>query len=136
MPQLTRPHPAIGVIRLGWAALLLTAPARVIAAFNGPVDSTSVTVGGMLGARHAAQGLIEVATWPRWRLAGSLVDVAHGITAAGLGVSAARWRRVGFADSFVAAGFAFAGWRHHDSTPGQLNPLTNRPTHRRKKVHR
>ncbi len=117
-----RPRPTLGVIRLAWAALLLAAPERVIAAFDGPVDTTSVTVARILGARHAAQGLVEVATWPRCRRAGSLVDAAHSVTAAGFGAMAARWRRVGFADSVVAAGFAFAGRRHFGSPPGALEP--------------
>lgn len=111
-------RPTLGVIRLGWAALLLAAPARVIATFGGPVDPTSVTVARILGARHAAQGLVEVATWPKWRRAGSLVDAAHSATAAALGAGSARWRRVGFADSAVAAGFALAGWGRHGHRPG------------------
>jgi hypothetical protein len=109
MPHLTRPRPTFGVIRLVWAALLLAAPARVISIVGGPVDHTSVTVARILGARHAAQGLLEVATWPKWSCAGSLVDAAHGLTAAALGVSSARRRRVCLIDSAVATAFAFGG---------------------------
>ena len=101
---------ALGVIRLAWAATLLAAPAGVVKTFGGPVDPTSVTVARALGARHAIQGLVEVAGWPKWSRAGAFVDAAHSLTAAGLGVGAAHWRRVGLTDSVVAAAFAFAGW--------------------------
>lgn len=107
----TRPRPTLGLIRLAWAAMLLAAPAAVLDAVGGPVDSASVTVTRILGARHAAQGLFEVATWPKWRRAGSLVDAAHSFTAVGLGVSSPRWRRVGLTDGVVAAAFAAGGLR-------------------------
>ena len=110
LPHLTPARPTLGVIRLVWAAILLAAPAAVIDALGGPVDSTSMTVARILGARHATQGLVEVATWPKWRRAGSLIDAAHSVTAVSLGVSAPRWRRVGLADGGLAAAFALAGW--------------------------
>jgi len=100
----------LGLIRLAWAATLLAAPAAVVGAFGGPADPNSVTVARALGARHATQGLIEVAAGPKWSRAGSSVDAVHSLTAAGLGLGAARWRRVGLIDSVVAATFACAGW--------------------------
>ena len=109
LPHLRPPHPTLGVIRLAWAVLLLAAPAAVVDALGGPVDSTSVTVARILGVRHVAQGLVEVAVWPKWRRTGAFIDAAHSLTAAGLGVSCPRWRRVGLADSGIAAAFAFAG---------------------------
>ena len=69
-PQLKPSRPTVAVIRLAWAVALLAAPAAVVDALGGPVDSTAVTVARILGARHAAQGLVEVPTWPRWRRAG------------------------------------------------------------------
>ncbi len=108
-PRLTHRLPALGVIRLVWATVLLAAPAAVLDAVGGPVDSNSVTVARILGARHAAQGLLEVTTWPKWRRAGALVDAAHSLTAVGLGVSSPRWRRVGLTDSVVAGAFAVGG---------------------------
>ncbi len=110
-PHSSPPRPTVGAIRLAWAAMLLAAPATVLDAVGGPVDSTSVTVARILGARHAAQALFEVATWPKWRRAGSFIDAAHSLTAVGLGVSSPRWRRVGLTDSFVAAVFAVGGLR-------------------------
>ena len=110
-PHLEPSRPTVAVIRLAWAAALLAAPAAVVDALGGPVDSTAVTVARILGARHAAQGLVEVATWPRWRRVGSFIDGAHSLTAVGLGVSTTRWRRIGLTDSAVAAAFALAGCR-------------------------
>ena len=110
LPRLTPARPTLGVIRLVWATTLLAAPAAILDALGGPVDSTSVSVARILGARHAAQGLVEVATWPKWRRAGFFTDAAHSLTAVGLGVSAPRWRRVGLTDSSIAAAFALAGW--------------------------
>lgn len=109
-PHLVPRRPTLGVMRLAWAATLLAAPAAVLDVLGGQVDSTSMTVARCLGARHAVQGLVEIVTWPKWRRAGSFIDAAHSLTAVGLGVSAPRWRRVGFADSGIAAAFAFAGW--------------------------
>lgn len=108
--HLTPPRPTLGVIRLAWAAILLATPTAVLGALGGPVDSTSVTIARILGARHAAQGLVEVATWPKWRRAGSFIDATHSLTAVGLGISAPRWRRLGLTDSGIAAAFALAGW--------------------------
>ncbi len=95
LPRLAPSRPTLGVIRLAWAIILLASPTSVLDALGGPVDSTSVIVARILGARHAAQGLVEVTTWPKWRRAGSLIDAAHSLTAVGLGVSGPRWRRVG-----------------------------------------
>lgn len=97
------------MIRLAWSVTLLAAPAAVVGAMGGRRDAKSVVVARILGARHAAQSAIELATWPRWRRAGSVVDGAHSLTAAGLGAVDARWRRVAVADSVVAAAFASAG---------------------------
>jgi hypothetical protein len=84
--------------------------------FGGPVDPATVTVARALGARHAAQGFVEVAAWPKWRRAGVFVDAAHSLTASAGAVSATRWRRVAFTDSVVAAAFAFAGWIRREPT--------------------
>jgi hypothetical protein len=106
LPHLSPPRPTLRVIRLVWATVLLAAPAAVLDALSVPVETTSVTVARILGVRHAAQGVVEVATWPKWRRAGSFIDAAHSLTAVGLGV----WRRVGLIDSGIAAAFALAGW--------------------------
>ena len=110
LPRLTPARPTLGVIRLVWAATLLAAPATILDALGAPVDSTSVSVARILGARHAAQGLVEIATWPKWRRDGSFIDAAHSLTVVGLGVIAPRWRRVGLTDGSIAAAFALAGW--------------------------
>lgn len=89
--------------------MLFAAPSKVLTAFGGPTDSMSVAVARVLGARHAIQGTVEIAVWPRWRRSGSLVDAAHSLTAIALGVSDRRWRRVALADSVIAAAFALGG---------------------------
>ena len=68
-----------------------------------------MTVARVLGLRHAAQGVVEVATWPRWWRAGWMVDAAHSLTGTGLGVADTNWRRVALTDRGVAAAFALAG---------------------------
>lgn len=118
----TSPRSAIGVVRLGWAALLIAAPSKVLRVFGGPADSTSVTVARVLGARHAIQGAIEVAAWPRWRRSGSVVDAAHSLTAVALGVSDRRWRRLGLADSIIAAAFAVGGLTRRRTAGGSKIP--------------
>jgi hypothetical protein len=115
----TSPCPAIGVIRLGWAALLLAAPSTVLGVFGGPADSTSVTVARVLGARHAIQGAVEVAAWPRWRRSGSVIDAAHSLTAVALAASDRRWRRLGRTDSLIAAAFAVGGLTRRRVVGGQ-----------------
>lgn len=103
------PGRALGVIRLAWAVTLLAAPAAAVDAMGGHVDTKSVNVARILGARHATQSALEVATWPRWRRAGWMVDGAHSLTAAGLAAADASWRRIALADSVIAAAFAAAG---------------------------
>jgi len=101
----------LGVVRLGWAAALLAVPQAVIPRMGGQVDSKSVAVARILGARHAAQGALEVVTGSRGRHAGSMIDAAHSLTAAALGLFDASWRRVALTDAAIAATFAIAGTR-------------------------
>jgi hypothetical protein len=110
-PSSHQPQPGrrLGVVRLAWAVTLLAAPATVVGAIGGQVDDKSMVVARILGARHAAQGLIEVTTWPRWRRAGWMIDAAHSLTAVGLGIADASRRRVAWADSGVAAALAAVG---------------------------
>ncbi len=58
------PGRVLGLVRVGWAAALLAAPNVVVGVMGGRVDSRSVAVARILGARHAAQGAFEVATGP------------------------------------------------------------------------
>lgn len=114
MPSTSAPNPTtagrvLAVIRLAWSTALLAAPGRLIAALGGQVDSRSVTVARILGARHAIQGIVELATWPKLRRLGSAVDAAHSLTAALLAMRDAPRRRVAITDTVIAAGFASAG---------------------------
>jgi hypothetical protein len=101
--------PAIGFVRLGWAALVLAAPSQILRVLGEPADSTSVAVARVLGGRHAVQGIVEVAAWPRWRRTGVFVDAAHSLTAVALATSDRRWRRLGFLDGGIATAFALGG---------------------------
>lgn len=102
---------ALGLLRLCWAVALLAAPERVLGLLHGPVESALVATARALGARHAVQATAEIASWPRWRRAGALVDAAHSLTAAALGVGAPRLRELACADSALAAAFAAGGLR-------------------------
>lgn len=62
-----RRPPVVGAVRLGWAALPLATPQRVLAILGGPQTGAAVTVARILGVRHAVQSLVEITTWPRWR---------------------------------------------------------------------
>jgi hypothetical protein len=53
-PRPARPGRVLGLIRLAWSVTLLAAPAAVVGALGGRVDTKSVTVARILGARHAA----------------------------------------------------------------------------------
>jgi hypothetical protein len=104
-----RRPPLLGVVRLTWAGLLLAVPGKVLRALGGPGTGSPVTIARILGVRHAAQGLVEMTAWPRWRRTGGMVDAAHGLTAAGLALRSPQWRRIGLADTFIAGAFASAG---------------------------
>jgi hypothetical protein len=103
------PGQVLGVVRLAWAVPLLVAPAAVVGRMGGQPDSKSVTVARILGARHAAQAAVELLSWPKWRRAGTFVDAAHSLTAAGFGVADAGRRRVALTDSVIAGTFALCG---------------------------
>ncbi len=96
-------------VRLAWAGALLVDPAALLEAAGGRPDDDAVRVARILGARHAVQGAVELATWPRWRRSGAAVDAAHAATAAALAAADRRWRRLAGLDTVVAAAFAAAG---------------------------
>ena len=97
--------------RLVWAAAVIGFPNRLIDAAGGSPDRRSRRVARILGARHAIQGSLELASWPRWSRAGIVVDGLHAITAAGLGALDPDRRRVALTDTAIASTFALLG-RH------------------------
>ena len=106
----TLSYPTIGLIRAGWACVLLGSPRRVLKLYGAPQESSSLKVIRILGVRHALQAGVEIAGWPRWWRAGVLVDFAHGLSAFGLAATAPRWRRGGLAEGSIAAAFATFGF--------------------------
>jgi hypothetical protein len=105
---------AIELIRAGWGAVLVAAPAEVLDHIHGVrVDRKALVVTRILGARHLAQALLSgVNPGPEVLAAGVWVDVVHSATALGLAVVDRRRARGGVTDAAVAASWAALGWRH------------------------
>ncbi|ORA09922.1 hypothetical protein [Mycobacterium arosiense] len=105
---------AIELVRAGWGAVLLVAPAEVLNHLHGvQVDRKALVVTRILGARHLAQSLLSgVNPGPEVLAAGVWVDAVHSATALGLAVIDRRRARGGVTDAVVAASWAALGWRH------------------------
>ncbi|OBJ00983.1 hypothetical protein A5659_24345 [Mycobacterium sp. 1165196.3] len=105
---------AIELIRAGWGAVLLAAPAEVLDHIHGvQVDRKALVVTRILGARHLTQAALSgVNPGPEVLAAGVWVDVVHSATALGLAVLDRRRARGGVTDAAVAATWAALGWRH------------------------
>lgn len=105
---------AIELIRAGWGAVLLAAPAEVLSHLHGvQVDRKAIVVTRILGARHLAQALLSgVDPGPEVLAAGVWVDTVHSATALGLAAVDRRRARGGVTDAVVAASWAGLGWRH------------------------
>ena len=108
-PSARRGGRALGLVRLGWAAALLAAPDRVVRLLGGTPDPASRHVARILGGRHAAQAVVELVWWPRWRRTGVALDAAHAATALALAAFDGDRRRVGLSDTAVASSFALVG---------------------------
>jgi hypothetical protein len=104
----------IELVRGGWGAVLLAAPAEVLSHIHGvQVDRKALVVTRLLGARHVAQALLSgINPGPEVLAAGVWVDTVHSLTALGLAVVDRRRARGGVTDAAVAALWAGAGWRH------------------------
>lgn len=105
---------SIELIRAGWGAVLLAAPAEMLDHIHGvQVDRKALVVTRILGARHVAQALLSgVNPGPEVLAAGVWVDAVHSATALGLAVVDRRRARGGVTDAVVAASWAALGWRH------------------------
>lgn len=105
---------AIELIRAGWGAVLVAAPAEVLDHIQGvQVDRKALVVTRILGARHLAQALLSgVNPGPEVLAAGIWVDAVHSATALGLAVVDRRRARGGLTDAVVAGSWAAIGWRH------------------------
>ena len=111
----------MAAVRLLWAALLLGWPSRLIRSSGGEDSQRSRVVARVLGARHAAQGALELAgglrehrgrpgpASKRWLVAGAGVDVLHAASGVGLAAFDRRWRRTALSDALATTGLAAWG---------------------------
>jgi hypothetical protein len=105
----TGPAAVVAAARVGWGALLLADPRRVLALTQpgraAPVAATRVL--RVLGARHLVQTAVQLAgPAPLVHHLGAAADALHALTGAGLAAVDRRWRRAALIDCLVATGFA------------------------------
>lgn len=112
----------IELLRATWGTTLLLAPKRVLS--RGPhlrIDSTSLAVARILGARHLAQAALSgIRPSPEVLAMGIWVDAAHAATALGLAATDRHRVRAGLIDTAVATVWALTGYRAlrtTDATP-------------------
>lgn len=94
---------ALTAARLGWAAVLLLAPASSLRGAGVP----SAAVARVLGVRHLAQALLATAApRPVVQRGSALVDAVHTGSCLVVAAVSPRWRRAALVDAVIEAGFA------------------------------
>lgn len=118
MGGVTRKVRWVEVGRAAWGLGLLLAPRRVLRATQWiELDTTSVVVARVLGARHTTQAALSgLAPTPEILAMGVWVDAVHAGTALLLAATDRARFRAGLTDAVVASLWAAAG--HHDLTVG------------------
>jgi hypothetical protein len=103
----------IELARAGWGGALLFAPRVVLnRVHHVEIDTKSVLVARVLGARHLTQAALSgVNPSPEVLAMGVWVDLAHASTAVALAVVDRTRARAGLADTAVAGLWAGVGWR-------------------------
>lgn len=101
----------LATTRLLWAGALFVAPRQLLRLAGGTADPAALKVARVLGGRHALQGAVELASWPRGRRLGAAVDGLHALTALALAGLDPKRRRVALSDALVAGTFAADGLR-------------------------
>ncbi len=102
----------IEVARAAWGASLLLAPRRALRATHATLDTRSVNVTRVLGARQLAQAVLSgVRPSPEVLATGVWVDTAHSATAVALALTDRRRARAGLIDATVAGVWAGIGAR-------------------------
>ncbi|MGI8679077.1 MAG: hypothetical protein ACR2LX_10390 [Jatrophihabitans sp.] len=103
----------IELARAGWGGALLFAPRAVLERVHHvKVDTTSVLVARVLGARHLTQAALSgINPSPEVLAMGVWVDAAHASTAVALAVVDRSRARAGLTDTGVAGLWALAGYR-------------------------
>ena len=102
---------AASVARAAWGAVLVAAPARVLAAGRAPTGAAAVAVARTLGVRQLVQAGVTLLAPAATAGAGAAVDALHAGTAAVLAAVSPRWRRVAVTETLTATAFAAAGRR-------------------------
>lgn len=102
------------LMRAGWGAALLAAPAEVLTHIHGvEVDRKALVVTRILGARHLVQaGFSGINPSPEVLAAGIWVDTVHSLTAFGLAAVDRSRARGGIVDGVVAALWGGLALRH------------------------
>lgn len=102
------------LMRAGWGAALLAAPAEVLTHIHGvQVDRKALVITRILGARHLVQASFSgINPSPEVLAAGIWVDTVHSMTAFGLAAVDRRRARGGVVDGVVAASWAALALRH------------------------
>lgn len=112
----------IEILRAAWGAALLIDPHRVLRATDsGPVDTPSVVVARILGARQLLQATLSgLRPSPEVLAMGVWVDTVHALTASALALSVRARARAGYTDAAIASVWAAAGY--HDLNRGNATP--------------
>lgn len=110
-PRSTRPGTALEVVRGGYGALQLVAPALLAdRLFSPPLDARARAVARVLGARQLGQAVASGGSpgYPVLAL-GVEVDLLHSASMVMLGIVDRRRRKMALCDALIAASFALAG---------------------------
>ena len=103
---------------------MLLAPRQVMEAIDVRVDSKSVVIGRILGARHLTQAVLSgVRPSPEVLAMGVWVDAVHSLTALGLAAADRDRARAGLIDTAVAGVWAGSGYR--DLVGAPATPLAH-----------
>ena len=119
----------IELVRAAWGAALLVAPRQVMQnVHHVPVDTKSVVIARILGARQLTQAALSgVRPSPDVLAMGVWVDAVHALTALGLACVDRSRARAGLTDTAVAALWAATGY--HDLRGATPTP----PSHDRRR---
>ena len=118
----TRSYRGIEILRGTWGAALLLAPDRVLRATGSqPIDTPSVVVARILGARQLLQATLSgLRPSPEVLAMGVWVDAVHALTASALALRVRARARAGYTDAAIASVWAAAGY--HDLNRGHATP--------------
>lgn len=119
----------IEIGRAGWGAAMLCAPRVILEHIHHvEIDTKSVVVSRILGARHLGQAALSgINPSPEVLAMGVWVDAVHAGSAVALAVLDRSRARAGFTDAAIAAGWAAAGYRD------LRNAIATPPTHQRRR---